>query len=103
MKGTMSISWGNYGGFYFRKNYSTRICLGWIAFTYLPVEIDDIISDRFYYEDLAAAHKEYSEFLGKEVSDLSIFAATRGVEIPQHTIDKGDKLRNKIKQLENDN
>lgn len=37
------ISIGKYGGFYFYRKHTTRLCLGWIAFTYLPNEIDDLI------------------------------------------------------------
>lgn len=43
LKGTLSLSWGEYGGFYFNKGYMTRLCLGWIAFTYIPEELDKLI------------------------------------------------------------
>jgi hypothetical protein len=43
MKGTLCISWGPWGGFYFHKGYSTRVCLGFVAFTLFPDEIDDIL------------------------------------------------------------
>lgn len=43
MRGTICISWGKYGGFYFRSNWATRLCLGWIAITYFPEEIDKIV------------------------------------------------------------
>ena len=42
-KGSITLSWGEYGGFYFNRGYSTRLCLGWIAITYFPDEIDDIL------------------------------------------------------------
>jgi hypothetical protein len=38
---TIALSWGKYGGFY--KTHS-RICLGRIALTWLPVEIDDLMA-----------------------------------------------------------
>lgn len=38
---TIAISWGRYGGFYLHRN---RVCLGWVAVTWLPWEIDDIKS-----------------------------------------------------------
>lgn len=39
--GTISLSWGRYGGFYFLRG--KRLCLGRVAITYLPMEIDDIM------------------------------------------------------------
>ena len=38
--GTFALSWGAWGGFYFRRNYSTRLCLGWVALTYFPRDLD---------------------------------------------------------------
>jgi hypothetical protein len=38
--GTLALSWGRYGGFYLHPR---RICLGWVAGTYVPVEIDDLM------------------------------------------------------------
>jgi hypothetical protein len=43
--GTLAVSWGRYGGFYLHRH---RICLGWLAVTYVPVEIDDLM--RAYAE-----------------------------------------------------
>lgn len=43
MKGSFCISWGKYGGFYMFRGYTKRLCLGWIAFTYIPDEIDDLL------------------------------------------------------------
>ena len=49
--GTLSFSWGRYGGFYATfyprtklapRRYA-RLCLGWVAFTYIPIEIDDLM------------------------------------------------------------
>lgn len=42
------FSWGKFGGFYFFNGYSKRICLGWVAITFIPIEIDEIIKpDQF--------------------------------------------------------
>ena len=38
--GTIALSWGPYGGFYLHRH---RICLGWLALTYVKVEIDDLM------------------------------------------------------------
>lgn len=37
---TIALSWGRYGGFYIT---SGRVCLGWIALTWLNIEIDDLM------------------------------------------------------------
>jgi hypothetical protein len=42
--GTISVSWGPYGGFYFAAGHATtRLCLGWIAITYFSTDIDLIL------------------------------------------------------------
>lgn len=41
MRGTLALSWGTYGGFYVNRQ---RVCLGWVALTYLPdVEVDALM------------------------------------------------------------
>ena len=37
---TVMMSVGKYGGFYC---HSGRLCLGWVAFTFLPMDIDDAL------------------------------------------------------------
>jgi hypothetical protein len=40
-RGTLALSWGTYGGFYICR---WRICLGWVALTFLPGwEIDTMM------------------------------------------------------------
>jgi hypothetical protein len=46
MKGSVVLSWGKYGGFYFNKGYTTRLCFGWVAFTYIPDDIDNILNKK---------------------------------------------------------
>lgn len=43
MKGSLILSWGSYGGFYVINSFSKRVCLGWIAFTYIPEDIDNLL------------------------------------------------------------
>lgn len=45
MKGTLSVSWGPFGGFYwFHSKAVTRICFGVVAVTYVSrIEIDDLL------------------------------------------------------------
>jgi len=40
---TFMINIGKYGGFYILNKTSFRVCLGWIAFTFIPFDIDDFI------------------------------------------------------------
>ena len=42
--GTISISWGRWGGFYrFDGSVAKRLCMGWIAITWIAIEIDDVL------------------------------------------------------------
>jgi hypothetical protein len=42
MKGSIVLSWGKWGGFYYEPGKTiTRLCLGFIAFTYIPYDFDD--------------------------------------------------------------
>lgn len=42
MTGTIALSWGPWGGFYVHPR---RVCLGWVALTYVPdVEVDDLMA-----------------------------------------------------------
>ena len=38
------ISFGRYGGFYFLKEYTICLCLGWVSITYIPDDIDNLIN-----------------------------------------------------------
>jgi hypothetical protein len=40
---SLMINVGQYGGFYFHYGYTKRICLGWIAFTIFPIDLDGVI------------------------------------------------------------
>ena len=52
MSGTIAISWGRFGGLYITRN---RVCAGWVAVTYAPVEIDELmrahVSERDAWEE----------------------------------------------------
>lgn len=37
---SFAISFGTYGGFYIHRGYTFRVCLGWVAFTVFPFDID---------------------------------------------------------------
>jgi hypothetical protein len=40
---TLSLSFGGWGGFYFHRDYTIRLCLGWIALTWIPQDLDDLL------------------------------------------------------------
>lgn len=41
--GTIVLSWGPYGGLYVHARPPRRICLGWVALTYSPIEFDSLM------------------------------------------------------------
>jgi hypothetical protein len=41
--GTLALSWGSWGGFYVHSGFCKRLCLGWVAITFCPVEVDDLM------------------------------------------------------------
>lgn len=41
-RGTLAISWGAWGGCYVQRGYTWRVCVGWVALTYVPIELDDL-------------------------------------------------------------
>lgn len=49
--GTLALSWGRYGGFYVHRGEMWRVCLGRVALTYVPNEIDELI--RAYVDNPA--------------------------------------------------
>lgn len=40
---TFAISFGKYGSFYFMRDATIRICLGWVALTWFPMDIDEVL------------------------------------------------------------
>lgn len=45
---TIILSIGRWGGVYVAWGWSKRFCLGWVALTFLPCDIDDLFSQRLY-------------------------------------------------------
>ena len=39
---SLIISIGKWGGFYFHHRFSTRLCLGWLAITFIPEDFDEL-------------------------------------------------------------
>jgi hypothetical protein len=40
---TVALSDGPWGGFYVHRGFFHRLCLGWLALTVVPVELDDLM------------------------------------------------------------
>lgn len=69
----------------------------------LQGDIADEISGAYdipHYKNLIKLQKEYIEFLGEELSKLSVFTSNRAYETPIGVIEKGIELRSKIEQIE---
>jgi len=45
---SIMVTIGKYGGFYIHNGYTKRICLGWIALTYMPCDLMGIIGTDNY-------------------------------------------------------
>jgi hypothetical protein len=43
---TIMISIGEWGGFYFYNHFTIRLCLGWVAFTFVPMDDADLMNWR---------------------------------------------------------
>lgn len=46
MSGTLAVSWGGWGGFYVNVRHprtAVRLCLGWVALTYVGIELDALM------------------------------------------------------------
>ena len=40
---TIMLSFGRWGGIYTHFGYTWRLCLGWVALTLVPCDIDDLL------------------------------------------------------------
>ena len=45
---TLAFTIGPWGGFYCYWGFSKRLCLGWVAITFLPVDFDALLEDKEY-------------------------------------------------------
>lgn len=41
--GCVAVSWGRWGGFYWRRGETWRLCLGWVALTVFFEDLDDVL------------------------------------------------------------
>lgn len=41
------ISFGPWGGFYLFNRFTKRICLGWLAITFIPLDVDRLFDGIF--------------------------------------------------------
>lgn len=40
---TLMLTIGKWGGMYVYRGFAWRVCLGWVALTFLPCDIDEIL------------------------------------------------------------
>lgn len=59
---TVAVSVGPWGGFYVHRKFFQRVCIGWLAITVVPVELDDLM-DAYAaaVEKRAEAYEDGSE------------------------------------------
>lgn len=48
---TFAISFGKWGGFYIITGWTWRVCLGWMALTILPMDLDVLLGRLVGMED----------------------------------------------------
>lgn len=53
------VSIGKWGGFYFLRGYTTRLCLGWLALTFIPRDFDPLIRSALYSYPSASSIEQY--------------------------------------------
>ena len=58
---TLCISIGRWGGIYFHRDYTIWLCLGWVALTFFPCDLDDVFK----------RHHDTVESLADTIDDLS--------------------------------
>lgn len=71
---TFAINIGKYGGFYWRRDFTTRLCLGWIAFTFFPFDIDNHLQHQM---DTTIMLMGIVDDLSRQVKDMQLCAAQR--------------------------
>lgn len=42
---TLMLTVGRWGGVYVFRGYTWRLCLGWVALTFIPRDMDEITND----------------------------------------------------------
>lgn len=72
-RGTLAVSWGPWGGLYVHR---ARLCLGWVALTYVPIELDDLMEGW-------TAHREARRDRLAEINGGSVFYTTTTADPPR--------------------
>jgi hypothetical protein len=55
---SLVFSFGKYGGFYYHyKGYTARLCLGWMAITFIPEDIDLLFGKLINSKDNSSLNK----------------------------------------------
>jgi len=53
------IAFGKWGGFYFHRGWTTRLCLGWVSMTYIPEDYDVTMRRILYSGPSASSVEQY--------------------------------------------
>ena len=80
-KGTVALSWGDWGGFYFTRDYGWRLCFGRAALTYLPIEIE-ALEDLYARADAFGANVK--ELLRIRLKEQEMLEAALGEAAAEH-------------------
>jgi hypothetical protein len=72
---TLAVSVGPWGGFYARGGFFQRLCLGWFALTFVPVELDDLM--KAYAEGWADYELTFYDTAGLRMPRYARWHATR--------------------------
>lgn len=65
--GAIAVTWGNWGGIYFYRGYTKKLCLGFLAVTYYPRDLDRIIGQLI---DRAVTAEHRAEQFERTVDEL---------------------------------
>lgn len=69
MKAGIIISIGGNGGFYISRVFGLRICLGFIAFTFIPISGDEVLAMASMYD----AHRQALMSARKAIADELVY------------------------------
>lgn len=66
----IALSWGHWAGVYVIRGYCVRLCLGWVAITYVPVELEELIGGYLAACEAAVQERELAVFR-RALDDIS--------------------------------
>lgn len=70
-RGTLALSWGPAGGFYTHRGGCKRVCIGKIAITLLPVELDEMMEAYVEHREAGETATRVTKALRRAYRQLS--------------------------------